>query len=71
MGGEALGPVKVLCPSIAECQGWEAGVLKTPTNILQWRILYVSSNSMVNIGSAAVEMLEAASQWHTLEQFSR
>ena len=26
MGGEALGPVKVLCPSIGECQGQEAGV---------------------------------------------
>jgi hypothetical protein len=25
MGGEALGPVKVLCPSIGECQGQEAG----------------------------------------------
>jgi hypothetical protein len=32
MGGEALGPVKVLCPSIGECQsqewewvGWIAG----------------------------------------------
>jgi hypothetical protein len=32
MGGEALGPVKVLCPSIGECQdqewewvGWGAG----------------------------------------------
>jgi hypothetical protein len=26
MGGEALGPVKVLCPSIGECQGqeWES-----------------------------------------------
>jgi hypothetical protein len=24
MGGEALGPVKVLCPSIGECQGQEA-----------------------------------------------
>jgi hypothetical protein len=23
MGGEALGPVKVLCPSIGECQGQE------------------------------------------------
>jgi hypothetical protein len=23
MGGEALGPVKVLCPSIGECQEWE------------------------------------------------
>jgi hypothetical protein len=23
MGGEALGPVKVLCPSIGECQNWE------------------------------------------------
>jgi hypothetical protein len=26
MGGDALGPVKVLCPSIVECQGQEAGV---------------------------------------------
>jgi hypothetical protein len=26
MGGEALGPVKVLCPSIGECQVQEAGV---------------------------------------------
>jgi hypothetical protein len=26
MGGEALGPVMVLCPSIVECQGQEAGV---------------------------------------------
>jgi hypothetical protein len=26
MGGEALGPVKVLCPSIGECQGQEARV---------------------------------------------
>ena len=26
MGGEALGPMKVLCPSIGECQGQEAGV---------------------------------------------
>jgi hypothetical protein len=26
MGGEALGPVKVLCPSIRECQGQEVGV---------------------------------------------
>jgi hypothetical protein len=23
MGGEALGPVKVLCPNIGECQDWE------------------------------------------------
>jgi hypothetical protein len=23
MGGEALGPVKALCPSIGECQGLE------------------------------------------------
>jgi hypothetical protein len=23
MGGEALGPVEVLCPSIGECQGQE------------------------------------------------
>ena len=26
MGGEALGPVKVLCSSVGECQGQEAGV---------------------------------------------
>jgi hypothetical protein len=26
MGGEALGPVKVLCPSIGDCQGQEAGL---------------------------------------------
>ena len=26
MGGEALGPVKVLCPNIWECLGQEAGV---------------------------------------------
>jgi hypothetical protein len=26
MGGEALGPVKALCPSVEECQGQEAGV---------------------------------------------
>jgi hypothetical protein len=26
MGGEALGPVKVICPSIRECQGQEAEV---------------------------------------------
>ncbi|KRY62123.1 hypothetical protein T4D_1585 [Trichinella pseudospiralis] len=25
MGGEALGPVKALCPSIGECQGQERG----------------------------------------------
>jgi hypothetical protein len=23
MGGESLGPVKVLCPRIGECQDWE------------------------------------------------
>jgi hypothetical protein len=27
MGREALGPVKVLCPTIEECQGQEAGVV--------------------------------------------
>ena len=26
MGGEALGPVKVLCPSTGECQGQESEV---------------------------------------------
>ena len=25
MGGEAIGPVKVLCPNIRECQGQEEG----------------------------------------------
>jgi hypothetical protein len=28
MGGEALCPVKVLCPSIEECQGQEVGVCR-------------------------------------------
>ena len=26
MGGEALGPVKALCPSVGECQVQEAGL---------------------------------------------
>jgi hypothetical protein len=26
MGGEAFGPVKLICPSIGECQGQEAGM---------------------------------------------
>jgi hypothetical protein len=26
MGGEVLGPLKILCPSIRECQGQEWGV---------------------------------------------
>jgi hypothetical protein len=26
MGGEALGPVKALCPSVGECQEQEVGV---------------------------------------------
>ena len=26
MGEEALGPVKVICPSIGDCQGQEVGV---------------------------------------------
>jgi hypothetical protein len=26
MGGEALSPMKALCPSVGECQGQEAGV---------------------------------------------
>jgi hypothetical protein len=25
MGGEALGPLKALCPSVGECQGQEVG----------------------------------------------
>jgi len=27
LGGEALGPVKALCPNVGECQGQEAGVV--------------------------------------------
>jgi hypothetical protein len=27
MGGEALGPVKVLSPSVGECQGQEVGMV--------------------------------------------
>jgi hypothetical protein len=26
VGGEALGPVKALCPSVGECQAQEVGV---------------------------------------------
>jgi hypothetical protein len=26
MGGEAVGPMKALCPSVGECQGPEVGV---------------------------------------------
>jgi hypothetical protein len=26
MGGDTLGPVKALCPSVGECQGQEAGM---------------------------------------------
>ena len=26
MGGEALSPVKALCPNVVECQGQEVGV---------------------------------------------
>jgi hypothetical protein len=26
MGGEVLGPVNALCPSVGECQGQEVGV---------------------------------------------
>jgi hypothetical protein len=26
MGGEFLGPVKAVCPSVGECQGQEVGV---------------------------------------------
>jgi hypothetical protein len=26
MGGEVVGPVKALCPSVEECQGQESGV---------------------------------------------
>jgi hypothetical protein len=26
MGGESLGPVKALCPSVGECQGEEEGL---------------------------------------------
>jgi hypothetical protein len=26
MGGDVLGPVKVQCPSVEKCQGWETGL---------------------------------------------
>jgi hypothetical protein len=26
MGGETFGPVKIICPSVGECQGQEAGM---------------------------------------------
>jgi hypothetical protein len=32
MGGEALGPVKVLCPSVGEYQDREAGVGRLVSN---------------------------------------
>jgi hypothetical protein len=43
MGGEVLGPVKVLCPRIGECQGQEAGVggLENRGRSERWGILEV------------------------------
>ena len=38
MGGEALGPVKVLCPSIKECLGQETGVSELETRAKGERI---------------------------------
>jgi hypothetical protein len=42
MGGEVLGPVKVLCPSIGECQGQEAVV-----GICQQALLGISNSVWV------------------------
>jgi hypothetical protein len=45
MGGEALGPVKVLCPSTGECQdqewewvGWETGGGKGGRGFLEGKL---------------------------------
>jgi hypothetical protein len=34
MEGEALGPVKVLCPNIGKCQGQEAGVCRLVSRMM-------------------------------------
>ena len=33
VGGEALGPVKVLCPSVEECKGQRVGVGELVSNV--------------------------------------
>ena len=33
MGGEVLGPVKALCPSVGECQGQEAKIGKLVSRV--------------------------------------
>jgi hypothetical protein len=38
MRREALGPVKVLCPIIVECQGQEVGVCGMVSRRSKWRI---------------------------------
>jgi hypothetical protein len=45
MGGEALGPVKALCPSIRKCQnqewewvGWEAGGGRGDRGLLEGKL---------------------------------
>ena len=43
MGGEALGPVKVQCPSIGECQGREEG------GVVRW------GNSLIEAGGGGWE----------------
>jgi hypothetical protein len=37
MGGEALGPMKALCPSVGECQGQEVGVGRLVSRGFWWR----------------------------------
>ena len=37
MGGESLGPVKVCCPSVEECQGGEAGGIGWEGETPSWR----------------------------------
>ena len=36
MGGEALGPLKGLCPNIVECQSQEAGVSGLVSTHREW-----------------------------------
>jgi hypothetical protein len=36
MEGEALGPVKVLGPSVRECQGQEVGVCRLVSRVRGW-----------------------------------
>jgi hypothetical protein len=41
MGGEDLGPVKVLCPSIGECQGQEPRVGGLVRRGMKGKVLFI------------------------------